>query len=299
MQILSQLTELGSYEPAVLTIGFFDGVHRGHQQVIRRVTEYAFHQGSQAVLVTFWPHPQRVLHPEQPKPLLTTLQEKLEVLAALGGLDTVVVMPFTAELAQLTPQKYLEVLCTHFQLRVLIVGADFAQYRLDKENDALDALDGQRPAVAGRLVEQHDDLSEGTLQFGHLAVLRTGAGKFRAWSKASAWIAAQATRGQQRRPQISHQALEQGFLLHPGCLLEGGPRIGDHRDGMGETEPIRVQPQRLGRLQHQHPYRIIGQEQTIELLLDALRGLRAQGGLAEPLMGIDFVNGSLDLESRS
>ena len=163
----------------------------------------------------------------------------------------------------------------------------------------MDALDGQRPAVAGRLVEQHDDLSEGTLQFGHLAVLRTGAGKFRAWSFADAWIAAQATRGQQRRPQISHQALEQGFLLHPGCLLEGGPRIGDHRDGMGETEPIRVQPQRLGRLQHQHPYRIIGQEQTIELLLDALRGLRAQGGLAEPLMGIDFVNGSLDLESRS
>lgn len=126
MQILSQLTELGSYEPAVLTIGFFDGVHRGHQQVIRRVTEYAFHQGSQAVLVTFWPHPQRVLHPEKPKPLLTTLQEKLEVLAVLGGLDTVVVMPFTAELAQLTPQEYLEVLCTHFQLRVLIVGADFA-----------------------------------------------------------------------------------------------------------------------------------------------------------------------------
>src|SRR5438067_11478634 len=126
MQINSQLTHVDACEPAVLTIGFFDGVHRGHQQVIRRVTEYAFHQGSQAVLVTFWPHPQRVLHPEKPKPLLTTLQEKLELLAALGGLDTAVVMPFTAELARLTPPEYLERLRTHFQFRTLIVGADFA-----------------------------------------------------------------------------------------------------------------------------------------------------------------------------
>ena len=174
-----------------------------------------------------------------------------------------------------------------------------AQYRLDKENDALDALDGQRPAVAGRLVEQHNDLSEGTLQFGDLAVLRTGAGKFRARSLAHAWVAAQATSGQQRRAQISHQARTQGCPLHWGCLLECWQRLGDHRDGMGETQPIRVQPQRLSRLQHQGPYRIIGQQQTIELLLDALRGLRAQGELTEPLMGIDFVNGSLDLESRS
>jgi len=77
------------------------------------------------VLVTFWPHPQHVLSPEKPKPLLTTLQEKLSLLAALGGLDTVVVMPFTAQLAQLTPWEFLELLRTHFQLRALVVGADF------------------------------------------------------------------------------------------------------------------------------------------------------------------------------
>jgi len=126
MQIISQLTNVVSREPTVLTIGFFDGVHRGHQQVIHRVTECALQQGSQAVLVTFWPHPQRVLHPEKPKLLLTTLQEKLDLLASLGGLDMVVVMPFTAELARLTPREYLELLCTHFQLRTLIVGSDFA-----------------------------------------------------------------------------------------------------------------------------------------------------------------------------
>jgi len=126
MQIIAQLTDALPPEPAVLTIGFFDGVHRGHQQVIRHVIDHALHQKARAVLVTFWPHPQCVLHPEKPKPLLTTLQEKLELLAALGGLDTVVVMPFTAELARLTPREYLELLRTHFQVRTLMVGADFA-----------------------------------------------------------------------------------------------------------------------------------------------------------------------------
>jgi riboflavin kinase/FMN adenylyltransferase len=120
------LTPVVSCEPAVLTIGFFDGVHRGHQHVIRHVIERASQYRARAVLVTFWPHPQHVLHSERPKPLLTTLQEKLELLATLGGLDTAVVMPFTRELARLTPREYLEVLRTHFQLRALIVGADFA-----------------------------------------------------------------------------------------------------------------------------------------------------------------------------
>ncbi len=126
MRIISQLSEIASYKPTVFTIGFFDGVHSGHQEVIRHVSERALQQGLQAVLVTFWPHPQSVLHPEKPKPLLTTLQEKLELLAALKGLDTVVVMPFTAQLAQLTPREYLELLRSHFQLRALVVGADFA-----------------------------------------------------------------------------------------------------------------------------------------------------------------------------
>src|SRR6266702_3755222 len=125
MQIISQLTDVLPPEPAVLTIGFFDGVHRGHQQVIRHVIDRASQQKAEAVLVTFWPHPQHVLSPEKPKPLLTTLQEKLSLLAALGGLDTVVVMPFTAQLAQLTPWEFLELLRTHFQLRALVVGADF------------------------------------------------------------------------------------------------------------------------------------------------------------------------------
>ncbi len=125
-QIISQLTHVEPCEPAVLTIGFFDGVHRGHRHVIRHVIDRARQDGARAVLVTFWPHPQRVLHPEKPKPLLTTLQEKLELLVTQGGLDAIIVMPFTAELAHLTPGEYLTLLRTHVQLRTLIVGSDFA-----------------------------------------------------------------------------------------------------------------------------------------------------------------------------
>jgi len=117
-QIISQLTDVASYDPTVLTIGFFDGVHRGHQQLIRKMVDFASQEGARAVLVTFWPHPRNILRPEEPIHLLTTREEKLELLAGLGCLDTVLVMPFTSELAQLTPQAYLEVLNKYFKLQV-------------------------------------------------------------------------------------------------------------------------------------------------------------------------------------
>src|SRR6266567_8735304 len=94
------------------------------------------------------------------------------------------------------------------------------QYRLDKENDTLEALDGLWPVVASRVREQHDDLSERTLQFRHLPVLRAGARKFRASFFADSWVAAQATKRQQRLAQIPEQALGQVLVLERAGLLE-------------------------------------------------------------------------------
>src|SRR5271157_1286971 len=138
------------------------------------------------------------------------------------------------------------------------------QYRLDKENDALEALDGLWSVVASRVLEQHDDLSERTLQFGHLPVLRAGARKFRASLFAHARVAAQATKRQQRLAQIPEQALGQVLVLERTGLLEFMDGISDQDERMGETEPITVQVHLLCGLQHECPHCIVAQEYAVE-----------------------------------
>ncbi len=91
---------------SVATLGNFDGVHRGHQAVLRRVVEEARRRGVTSVAVTFEPHPIAVLAPERAPELLTTLDQKLELLAATG-LDAVLVLPFTREFAAQTPEDFV------------------------------------------------------------------------------------------------------------------------------------------------------------------------------------------------
>ncbi|OLE00628.1 MAG: hypothetical protein AUI36_44345 [Cyanobacteria bacterium 13_1_40CM_2_61_4] len=172
-----------------------------------------------------------------------------------------------------------------------------AQYRLDKENDALNALEGLdelRPWVASRTGEKHDHLRKGVLQFGHVPVFGTGARELRARLLADARITAQATQGQQGIAQISKPALGQVFALLGGRLLEFMQGISDQGDGMSETEPITVQTDLLGGLQHEGAHGIVAQKDAIELLLDPIRGLRTQGVITEALVRIEVVDSGLD-----
>ncbi len=116
MQIIRSLSELTSPpRPSVVTIGNFDGVHRGHRMVIDAVIARAHELSAatvepvQAVAVTFDPHPARVLNPEAPFAdqvrLITPLPRKLELLAATG-LDATLVLPFTPEFAAWTAQQF-------------------------------------------------------------------------------------------------------------------------------------------------------------------------------------------------
>src|SRR5262249_15759359 len=93
--------------PAALSIGVFDGVHRGPQRLLARPAEIATRESARAVAVTFWPHPLTVLRSEAEVPLLSTLDEKLALLEGLGLLDTTIVFPFTAELAARSPDAFL------------------------------------------------------------------------------------------------------------------------------------------------------------------------------------------------
>src|SRR5581483_10774447 len=98
MQILRGLDELGgNQQRSVVSVGNFDGVHLGHQMVLRSMVERARELGAQAVVITFDPHPSHVLHSSRRTPLITPLPQKLDLLAATGT-DVIVMLPFNDEL---------------------------------------------------------------------------------------------------------------------------------------------------------------------------------------------------------
>ncbi len=109
---------------AVATIGFFDGVHLGHQWLIRQVKSIAQERSLDALIVTFSEHPVRVLHPELPVRLLTTSAEK-EALLLNQGVDRVVMLPFTRQLTALSAHDFMrDVLQAQYDVRVLVIGYD-------------------------------------------------------------------------------------------------------------------------------------------------------------------------------
>ncbi|HEU5369680.1 MAG TPA: bifunctional riboflavin kinase/FAD synthetase [Ktedonobacterales bacterium] len=125
MQVIRDITTLTPDTPVALTVGVFDGIHLGHQHLIRQAAQAATALGGKAGMITFWPHPLEVLHPERNVSYLTMLEEKLDLLAKLGTLDLVVVLPFTPKLSQTSASGFVDLLTSHLALRVLVEGADF------------------------------------------------------------------------------------------------------------------------------------------------------------------------------
>ena len=107
MIVYKKLEEIPEGITTVLSVGNFDGVHRGHQHVIRQNIQRARALGATAMAVTFDPHPVRILRPDVPKQLLTPLHMKLRLLEQLG-LDAVLVLTFNRDLSMLTPREFAE-----------------------------------------------------------------------------------------------------------------------------------------------------------------------------------------------
>ena len=111
---------------AVVTIGAYDGVHLGHQAVLRLVRELADARGFEAALVTFDRHPAEVVRPESAPRLLTTLEQRLELLDATGDLDLCWVLTFDEARSKEAAEDFLrEVLVDGIGARLVVVGADF------------------------------------------------------------------------------------------------------------------------------------------------------------------------------
>lgn len=111
-------------EPSVATIGFFDGVHRGHRFLIGQVTDEARHRGLRSMVITFDRHPRQVLQKDYQPQLLSTLESKL-VLLSHTSVDYVVVVHFDLALASLTAEQFMErILRDQLHVKQLVIGYD-------------------------------------------------------------------------------------------------------------------------------------------------------------------------------
>jgi len=112
------------FGPSVVTIGNFDGVHLGHRSVLSHLVATAHARDAQAVAITFEPHPLQVLYPEKAPESITGLDHRLELMASCG-LDAVLVMPFTLELASWSPERFVEdVIVELLNASAVVVGHD-------------------------------------------------------------------------------------------------------------------------------------------------------------------------------
>ena len=121
----SELARASAGRPAAVTIGKFDGVHRGHQHLVRRLLEEARKRDLASVVVTMHPHPATVLRPGTPISYLCSLEERVELLQGLG-VDQVAVLSFTSELAQLSYREFVTLIIDQLDMRLLLAGPDLA-----------------------------------------------------------------------------------------------------------------------------------------------------------------------------
>ncbi len=128
MQIIWNINTLTPTGPSIISVGTFDGVHRGHQAILRELQNRAQHTGACATMVTFEPHPQLVLQNMERSAIgiLTSIEEKIEILNGLG-LDRLVVAHFSPSFAALHPQFFVEqILINKLQMKQIIIGHDHA-----------------------------------------------------------------------------------------------------------------------------------------------------------------------------
>ncbi len=118
------IQQLPSFRNAVITIGTFDGVHLGHRTILQQVVTEARKANGESVLLTFEPHPRKVLFPDAPLKLLTPLNEKITLLSE-EGIEHIVVVPFTPEFSNLSGEEYVrDFLVAKFKPKAIVIGYD-------------------------------------------------------------------------------------------------------------------------------------------------------------------------------
>jgi len=125
MRIYHNINDFKPIQNAVVTIGTFDGVHIGHRKIIAKLQELAAEISGETVILTFFPHPRMILHPEdQDIKLITTINEKAELLEGLG-IDHLIVTPFSRDFSNLSALEYIhDILVARIGVKKIVIGYD-------------------------------------------------------------------------------------------------------------------------------------------------------------------------------
>lgn len=184
MKVIYNLNDFPSEVKSVLSIGMFDGVHKGHQQIIHEIKQHATAE-LKSVVLTFWPHPKKILSTQAAPQLLSTLDERLSLLEK-EGVDYVMVLPFTAALASLSAYAFVEdILINKLNLHTIIIGYDH-KFGNDRKGDLIflksiaPQFNFQVIEIPAQLIEQtavssteirealtHHNITEASLLLGH------------------------------------------------------------------------------------------------------------------------------------
>lgn len=126
MKVYHSLDEIDhGFGPCALTIGNFDGVHAGHRRILRRVAALARERGWKPSALTFHPHPLKIVAPERAPKLLSTPEERVEIMAE-EGIEQVLILPFTPELMRMPPKEFAQgIVCDRLDAKAVLVGGNF------------------------------------------------------------------------------------------------------------------------------------------------------------------------------
>lgn len=130
MQIHYKIEKIPQFQHAVITIGSFDGVHKGHAAILDQLKKQAYASQGETVVITFHPHPRKILHPADTPSLLTSLDERI-TLFEKNGINHLVVVPFDLNFSELSAKDYIQnFLINNFHPKVIVIGFD---HRFGKE----------------------------------------------------------------------------------------------------------------------------------------------------------------------
>lgn len=140
MKVYHHIDDFEPVQNAVVTIGTFDGVHIGHRKIISRLKELALASGGESVILTFFPHPRMILHPEDENiKLITTINEKAKLLEQLG-VDHLIITPFSRDFSNQSAEEYIrDVLVKQIGTKTIVIGYDH-RFGKDRQGGLQDLL---------------------------------------------------------------------------------------------------------------------------------------------------------------
>ena len=153
-------TNIPEHVPVAITIGNFDGLHRGHQHLLHELRKMAQALDCIPVFITFSPHTLIVVRPNMEVHCLTTLEEKLELVKQYGGIDHYIVIHFTHEVAAMSAEEFLQTLRDHFIVKGMVVGENFSLGHNRQGNVAFLTAYGQKHHIQVQAVPLQEAGSE-------------------------------------------------------------------------------------------------------------------------------------------